>query len=43
MILIVVGIGAKGDGVEPMKNIKKVVIVIIVNQKKYVNIVIGGK
>jgi len=41
-ILIVVGIGTKEDSVEPIKNIKKVAIVIIVNQKKYVNIVMIG-
>jgi len=32
MILIVVGIGKKEDDVEPMKNTKKVVIVIVVNR-----------
>jgi len=40
-ILNNVGIGKKGDGVGPMENTKKVAIVIGVNQKSYVNIVIG--
>jgi len=42
MILITVGIGMKGDCVEPMKNGKKVAIVIVVNRKKYVSVVISG-
>jgi len=42
MILNVVGFGKKENGVLLIKSTKKVVIVIDVNHKKYVNIVITG-